>query len=326
MNTEPFKYLYCLISRIDDLYYEQAFISISSLKIHNPNAFVCLFTDKDTIDSIKSRKADISKIADEIVVQHFEESIDSLNRSRILKTTMRNKISGDFLYIDCDTIICQNLSEIENINFDLGAVLDYHKSLPNHILMYQIIERRKLLLNDPDFYNSSYYFNGGIIFARDTEFNNDFFKKWNENYLLGCKINLPMDMPSLALTNYQLGSPIKELDGKWNVQVWHGANYFQNAKIIHYYATILDHRKYEPYCTVLPLKVKKNGYLSEEDISLILNPLRFFGDATYIISGCDYLIFRSSIGGFIRNLYKHQFLFKLFEKIFDLAKKITSNG
>lgn len=314
------KYIYCLISTPKDIYYEQVFISVTSLKMHNPNAFVTLFADKETIDSIKDRKADIRKIVDEIVVENFESDVSNLKRSRILKTTMRNRIDGDFLYIDSDTIICQDLSEIESLDFDLGATLELHTSISLNIFRPWTIRDLKIVLNEPDFYNYPHYFNGGLLFVRDTKFNREFFKKWNENYLLGNKKGLLIDMPSLALTNYQLGFPIKELDGKWNVQVWFGANYLHNVKILHYFTH--GDRKYEPFFHTLPLKLKETGYLTEGDLSLIANPQGFFGKAVVIVTGDDYEVYRSNMVFFLRKLYKIKFLFKLIDEIFFLLRVI----
>jgi hypothetical protein len=314
------KFLYVLISTPKDIYYEQAFISITSLRMHTPGAFVSLLTDKETIDSIQSRKTDIRKIVDEIVIENFEASVNNLKRSRILKITMRNKIDDDFLYIDCDTVICDNLNEIEEFEFDLGAVLNRHAISTLGLYRTTIIRILRTMFNNPDFYNYPHYFNSGLLFVRDTEFNREFFERWNKNYLLGLKKVVPVDQQSLALTNYQLGFPIKELDGKWNVQIWNGVNYLHNAKIMHYYAD--EGNKYEPFSHSLPLRVKETGFLTENDLSLIAQPKGFFGKATYIIVGDNYEIYRSNIGAFLRKLYKCKFLFRLIDKIFVIPRMI----
>jgi len=288
--------------------------------MHTPDAFVSLLTDKETIDSIQNRKVDIRKIVDEVVIENFEAGVSNLKRSRILKTTMRNKINGDFLYIDCDTVVCDNLNDIEEFEFDLGAVLNRHTIITISMNRIFATKRLRTICNKPDFYNYPHYFNGGLLFVRDTRFNREFFEKWNENYLFGGAKNVSLDQPSLALTNYQLGFPIKELDGKWNVQIWNGANYLHNAKIMHYYA--LEGSEYEPFSHSLPSKVKETGFLTENDLSLIAQPRGFFEKTAYIIVGDNYEIYRSNVGAFIRKLYKCKFLFKLIDKIFVILREI----
>ncbi|MCL2206475.1 MAG: glycosyltransferase [Fibromonadales bacterium] len=316
------KYIYCLISTVKDIYYEQAFISITSLRMHTPNAFVTLFTDKETIDSIENRKADIRKIADEVIIENFESKVSNFKRSRMLKTAMRNRIEGDFLYIDSDTVVCQDLSEIGDINFELGAVLDGHTLNLLNFRRFSVIVPLKRMLNKADFYDYPYYFNSGLLFVRDTKCNRIFFEKWSENYFLGCQRGVRIDQPSLALTNYQSNFPIKELDGRWNVQVWNGANYLHNAKIMHYYAS--DDSEYEPFSRTLPLKLKEMGCLTEDELFLVAQPRGFFGKAAFIAVGDDYEICRSNIGGLLRKLYKHKFLFKLIDKIFALPRMINA--
>jgi len=313
------KFLYVLISTPKDIYYEQAFISITSLRMHTPNAFVSLLTDKETIDSIQSRKADIRKIVDEVVIEDFEANVSNLMRSRILKTSMRNRIDGDFLYIDCDTVICDDLNEIEKFEFDFGAVLNRHTIIALSTNRTLATSRLRKIYNKPDFYNYPYYFNSGLLFVRNTKFNRDFFEKWNKNYFLGEQKNIHLDQPSLALTNYQLEFPIKELNGKWNVQIWNGVNYLHNAKIIHYYA--YEGNEYEPFSHSLPLRVKETGFLTENDLSLVAQPKGFFGKAAYIIVDDSYEIYRSNVVFFIKRLYKkYKFLFKLIDKIFVIPR------
>jgi len=316
------KFLYVIISTPKDIYYEQAFISITSLRMHTPDAFVSLLTDKETIDSIQSRKADIRKIVDEVVIENFEANVSNLMRSRILKTTMRNRIDGDFIYIDGDTVICDSLNEIEEFEFDLGAVLNRHTTNALGIFRFHVTKALKTIFNKPDFYNYPYYFNSGLLYAKDTKFNRDFFEKWNKNYLFGYKKNVYIDQSSLALTNYQLGFPIKELDGKWNVQIWNGVNYLHNAKIIHYYA--YEGNEYEPFSHSLPLRFKETGFLTENDLSLIAQPKGFYGKVAHIIVGDNYEIYRSNIGFFLRRLYKRKFLFKLTDKIFAIPRIIMN--
>ena len=322
MYKKQIKYLYCLVSSPKDVFYEQAYISIISLKIHMPDAYIILFTDNETIISIKKRKADIRNIVDEIIFEYFDNKISNLKRSRILKTLMRNKVDGDFLYIDSDTIISHELNEIEDMNIDLGAVLDMHTLFSLHIHYLWFKKYLKVIYNNEDFYNYHYYFNGGLLFVRDTQFNKEFFKKWNENYYLGCKKGILLDMPSLALTNYQLGFPIKELNGKWNVQVWAGVNYLNDAKIIHYLGNEND---YEPFTSIIPHELKDNGYLTEKNLSIISHPKSCFGEAAITVVGNDYEIYRSNINAFLRKLYKLKYLFKFIDKIFILPRIIKFN-
>jgi hypothetical protein len=41
--------------------------------------------------------------------------------SRFVKTSLRNSLSGPFLFLDCDTLVSKNLSELFCIDTDIGS-------------------------------------------------------------------------------------------------------------------------------------------------------------------------------------------------------------
>ena len=54
-------------------------------------------------------------LVDNIVMRKFSEEINNRERSRSLKTNLRHIVSGDYLFIDTDTIITGDLSFVDNI-------------------------------------------------------------------------------------------------------------------------------------------------------------------------------------------------------------------
>jgi len=120
------KYLYVLTSTIEDCYYEQFLLSATSLKMQMPSAHAVLLTDDKTEKTLTGKRAAFRHLIDEIICVKFPEESDLHYRSRFLKTTIPQHISDDFLYIDCDTVICADLSEIEREDISLGAVFDTH--------------------------------------------------------------------------------------------------------------------------------------------------------------------------------------------------------
>ena len=128
------KYVYVLTSTSKDLYYEQCLMSVFSLKAHNPNAQVQILVDNKTAESftVENKRDGLKELGAEIVSVDFDESVKNVERSRRLKTTIPEHITGDFLFIDCDTIICDDLSDIEKIDAKFAAVLDGHVPLSKH--------------------------------------------------------------------------------------------------------------------------------------------------------------------------------------------------
>jgi hypothetical protein len=295
---------------------------MSSLRLYNPNAYIGLLVDDKTVETFMGCRGGIKTLADEITVEHFDKRMSNLNRSRWLKTSMRNLVEGDFLFIDGDTLVCDALDGIEQSDYELAAVLDQHTILPKstHYVISQNL--LKNLLNDSVFYNYEKYFNSGVLFVRDTSHNRQFFANWHDNWKTSVEQKINIDQPSLALTNYQLGFPIKELDGEWNCQIWHGASYFHSAKILHYFAS--EKCRYGVFDKELPLKLKHIGELDESDLKWLKQSKGSLPNPSFIAVGDDYEVFRSSLCGVLKFLYQYKFIFNIFEKLLLVPRIIRA--
>ena len=141
-------YVYVLVSGKNDLYYEQALMSTYSLRNIMPDASVVLLVDNKTEDSINSdslKRVEIKKYVSKIISVQFDEKVSNAERSRLIKTSIPEYIDDDFLYIDCDTIIADDLSEIEKTPYKTAGILDGHVMLNEHIHKKYFLERDKKL-------------------------------------------------------------------------------------------------------------------------------------------------------------------------------------
>ena len=122
------RFVYVLVSTPQDLFYEQTLVSVSSLKHYNPTAKVVLVVDDKTDETLLEKRASLQSLIEEKIVVPFPEEVANKQRSRRLKTNLRNIVKGDFLYLDSDTIVCDKLDEIDSFDFQIGMVWD-----SNHI-------------------------------------------------------------------------------------------------------------------------------------------------------------------------------------------------
>ena len=83
------KIVYVLVSSPEDLYLEMAYVSMCSVKHHNPDATIVLVVDSATNASFTSTRASFSNKADEIIVVELDSNIKAQKRSRLLKTSVR---------------------------------------------------------------------------------------------------------------------------------------------------------------------------------------------------------------------------------------------
>jgi len=283
------KYLYILVSDNTDYYLEQALLSITSLKIQMPNAFVTLLVDDITETNLVNERAEIKKIVNEFKSIKIETQFNKKARSRWLKTSMRQHISDNFLYIDNDTIIADDLSSVENFNIDLGGVLDEHMYLSEFealrpVRMHEIKEmfkRRKFNME----FDFKIYFNGGVFFTRDNQKSCDFFSEWHRLWLHCFNLNELTDQPSLNQSNYNLGNIISELDGTWNCQILDdGAiRFLSDAKIIHYFATQPARKTYLPANNEFFKIIHETGKISSNITDMLQTPKALFSENTRLM-------------------------------------------
>ena len=313
-----FKLLYVLVSTDKDLYCEQCLVSILSAKRNSPNTKITLLLDDVTADNLKKNKVRkiIFEQIDECVCIPRPLGFSGMETSRFLKTKMREFIKGDFLYVDSDTIIASPLDDIERVPFDLGAVLDQHMFLSQST--HAIISRQHIVKVSgiKELGLCERYFNGGVLWVRDIESNYKFFDDWNKNWMMSRMKGVKTDMPALMLTNYQNQNQICELGGEWNCQVWFGVNYLSKAKIIHYFTSIEAFTGgYGKFSVDLPEKIKRGELLDEQDWMVIQNARCAFPSPNAIITGNDYEIYRSSLCGILRALYRKKRIFDFLEKM-----------
>ena len=121
MNT---KLLYVLVSDESDIYLEQASVSMFSARLHNPQIHITLLMDDLTDKNLIGQRRELLKTVSEKIVISLDAKYTNKERSRILKTGARLYVHGDFLFIDCDTIVAAPLDDIDTNPIDLGAVMD----------------------------------------------------------------------------------------------------------------------------------------------------------------------------------------------------------
>ena len=276
------KYLYALTSNEHDYYLEQAFLSMTSLRMQMPNASISLLVDNNTEKTLTGKRKAILDLVDEFKPLAISDKFGQKARSRWLKTSMRQNIEGDFLYIDGDTIIAEDLSCLKNMNIDIGAVFDSHIYLAEKNVYFpehsNIIKALCPKLGINPCFNLNVYFNGGIIFCKDNKIGHDFFNEWHRLWL-GCfEFGGLLDQPSLNLSNFIFGSVIKELDGVWNCQILDdGAlRYLHNAKIIHYMSSRPGEKAFIPANDEFIRGIKETGIIDQNMKEAIKNAKSLF--------------------------------------------------
>lgn len=226
------KIVYALSSDDNDMYLEQVLLSSYSLKLHNPHCHAVLVVDDKTEKSLVDKRMQIMNNIDERVVVETPQDLSKKECSRYLKTTLREHIQGDYLFIDGDTIVCRSLEIIDQGQHEVAAVLDCHNQIyEGKIWEFAIMGHAVITEQDKRYYNS------GVMYVKDTPKAHELYKAWHQtwnNYRI--EKNICVDQPALAKANSEMGYVIKELDGTWNCQILgNGLRFLHEAYIIHYF-------------------------------------------------------------------------------------------
>lgn len=234
MNT---KIVYCVISNLKDYYLEEAWASAFTMKYYNPSAHICLVCDQNTkAEIMNSYRRKSLEYIDEVIAVEVDENLTNMQRSRWIKTNLRNLIQGDFLFLDTDTIITSDISEIDDFNFDIGAVLDWHKhtrELKDIPFYSENFEKTIKNIFGIKLKEETDVFNSGVMYVKDNASTYNFYKRWNELWDCGRKKGMSRDQPSLAVTCEELNYPITEISGIYNAQMKMSPKYVASAKILH---------------------------------------------------------------------------------------------
>lgn len=278
------KIVYVLVSDCSDYYYEQTLISATSARIQNPSAKIILVVDDQTENTLIGNRRSLLDVVDEKIVVNLSAGLNNKRRSRFLKMSLREAIQGDFLYIDSDTVVCDSLVDVDSFDFEIGAVLDRHTHVDCR-RDYILLDRTRKLgghIEDGDD-----YYNGGVLFVKDTPETHAFFEDWKKLYERGLSVGIDYDQPPLLVCN-KLHRMIHLIDGVYNCQLFLGGlPFLSNAKIIHAFNIcgmsdffLFNSKKYFD-------KIRKQGVVLDDDFDLIKNAKRQFNKEYKLVYGED---------------------------------------
>jgi len=281
------QYLYVLVSSPKDVYYEQFLLSVASLRLLMPNADTVLLCDSKTNESLVGKRSCHKDLVSKTVSVDPPLSMPQVEVSRWLKTSMRRHIKGDFLFIDCDTIVTKDLSSIAKSGIKLGACLDKHSLIDEHAKGKNIVGADKRLGFTSHLSNR--HINSGVIFCADVPETHKVFDRWHELWQFGNSRNTVRDQPSFNMAVYENPLSFSELDGTWNCQIlYNGLPFLSDAKIIHYFASDMTRRE-SPFLLAskeILGEIKRTGVIPTE---LLKNPKAAFVPEARIIAGKEML-------------------------------------
>jgi len=320
------QYLYTLTSTTNDYFYEQFLLSATSLKLYTPNADIILLCDTKTKETLSGKREEYQKLVSKTITVEAPSDMPQIEVSRWVRTSMRRLVPGDFLFLDGDTIVTDDLSSISKMCIKFGACMDKHLPLDRNYKNEKIIEMDKKLGFTSHLSNRHY--NGGVLFCADIPETHKIFDRWHELWLFCKSKNIQRDQPALNMAIYENSSLFTELDGTWNCQAaYNGLPYLSNSKIIHYFATdfIFNSSPFIPASEIIFKGIKDIGVIPDKTLELLKNPRAAFVPESRIVAGNDMLSVINS--SFFESVFfmrkKTPCLFNFINRLCLSAKKIV---
>lgn len=283
------KIVYDVISSEEDNYFEQAWVSMFSLRHFNPDAYVVLLTDDTTAQTIeKTYRKKAKQLIDDIVVVPFDKHYSNKEKSRWIKTSMRHLVKGDFLFIDADTIVAGALDEsyFEGFQNFIGAVHDYNCSsqLICHSAIFKImyVDRLKNIYGI-DYKKETDVYNSGVLFVKDVPEAYALFDAWHKNWLIAKDKGVCLDQLPLVKTCQDMGNPIQSMSGIYNCQVKFSIQYLHKAIILHTFSHQQDSSLSPILGSYIYDEIKRSQDLSEKIKDIILNAKNTFVSPCFLV-------------------------------------------
>lgn len=319
------KIVYVLVSSPADIYLEQAYVSMCSVKKQMPDAHITLLTDQLTANTLTGIREHETRFADEIITVSLDgEKWNAQQRSRQLKTSVRNILDGDLLFIDCDTIVVRPLDKIDENTSLIAAARDTHATLADNPYRDGIfIHGHRLgwaVENEKD------YFNSGVIYVKDVPQTHEFYRRWNENLNSGYPMRVFQDQPAFAKTNAEMGHIVEHLPDTWNCELRHGIRYLKDAYVVHYLCTSPTHNKNRQLFVLNEeetlLEVKRTGEIGEHLLAVIDDPFKGLAETTCCLAGDDVFFTQSQSYFFLRKYFSREKL-SFPDKLLLMMEKTT---
>lgn len=288
------KIVYCLVSGIKDYFYEQLLISLCSLRKHNPEAEVLVVCDQATSDTLVGTRTGVFDYNITVVAVDVPDTWNNKERSRYLKTHLRSIVSGDYLFIDTDTVISAPLEIVDTFTCIIGAVYDSH--VQHRIPKIPLHDTEKWIWREAGKADQNiegcWHFNSGVFYVKDHPQAYSLYDKWAAWHQEFQKKGVFIDQLPLLLANKELGEIIEPLDPAMNCQaIWEeGALILNDARIIHYFP---GQKKFILSSPWLLDPIKETGAIPCTIQRIIDDPVSFFCTKSQIITGRDVDFVRS---------------------------------
>ena len=229
------KIIYVITSAGRDAYTAMTRVSAASLRMTNPQARVAVACDRETDRAVRAAQDPLLGDVDEWLAFETPPG-EAAFRNRFLKTSLRQRVSGEYLFLDSDTVVRDALSAVFRMPGDLAAA-------PNHSrenISGQIWEGDVATLAEMGWTTDpALYVNGGVMRVSDSDGARRFYRLWHEKWLASYRqLRKHNDQPGLNAAIHEARIECARLPVRYNAQIGAYPVAMRDAAVWHYNASL----------------------------------------------------------------------------------------
>lgn len=218
----------------DDIYHAMTRIAVGSLRITNPDIIITVACDHPTYRILAGLKSPLIDQIDDLLPVETPPGPPSF-RNRFVKTSLRQLISGPFLFLDSDILVRGDLTPLACLDCDFAAARNHSTDVPTR----QINNDNLADLQNLGWqFREDVYLNGGVLYFAETPTAHALSREWHRRWLWHYKATgKHYDQPALNATVFSHRPGITVLADIYNAQFPFSPGVALGAVIWHYYSS-----------------------------------------------------------------------------------------
>lgn len=228
----PLQVVFVLTATGNSPYLHMARLAMASVRVSNPGLYIFLLCDAATVDDAAFKASGIEQQADRVL--HCDTPPgDAAFRSRFIKTSMRSRVQGTFVFLDLDLIVRGDLRPLLSVDAELSGAVNYARpdiagqidAMNEEIIATMGWER-----------HPEHYINTGVLLMRDTPAVHAACADWHQRWAQCFEhTGKHFDQPAFNAMLQSVKPSFAVLDNRYNAQVRPTPGTAEGAVIWHYY-------------------------------------------------------------------------------------------
>jgi hypothetical protein len=227
---------YVVVTTGWDHHTQMAWLSASSVRRQEPSARITVLLEGLSPGAVEAATTRLGEVVDEVRVLSSPVA-KPVDKSRYLKILAPEHLSGDFLYLDSDTLAVAPFADVTQTPGEVAAVTDFNSPIECHWFPPDMRESFEALGWT---YPLPYYLNAGVIWFRDRDRVRQFCRDWLHRW--GQLPHLPHvgDQASFNSALFAADLPHAVLPTAFNAMVVKRNYRFRSAKILHFFGSAIE--------------------------------------------------------------------------------------